>query len=367
MDRAPAETTTTVPLRQRAKVDGGLTDYLRNEISARDLINRDTLSNITILLTYRCPAACAHCLFESDSTRTETVNREAAMRLIEAAARQEPVPGLSFSGGEPFLQLGLMKELAAYAASFGIPSEVISSSAWAKSDAHADKVIGELAACGLITYCTSVDRYHTPYVTPQKMRTAVLAAHRAGLRVVLNTMVAAETLGEEVTYLAATLDLPEDLIESFHVNRLIAAPVGRARREVNDFVFRDKDFREGCPFATEIVTLSPLGFLYPCCGMVLGERPADAGLFIQDNIETRSVDDIARILEELKGDLFFRLMQAIGPYKFLQEIRRRHPDIAMRDRFVGSCDVCLEFTANPAVRDAANELLREYGDRLSVN
>lgn len=367
MGREPISADAAVVAQLRTKVDKGLTQYLRNEISAGDLINRTTLSNITILLTYRCPAACAHCLFESDNNRTETVNPQAARRLIEAAARQHPVPGLSFSGGEPFLQIQLMKELATYASSFGMPSEVISSSAWAKSEAHAQKIMDELTECGLITYCTSVDRYHSPYVPPVKIRTALLAAHRAGLRVVLNTMVAAGTLGQEVPYLAETLNLPVQMIESWHVNRLIAAPVGRARREVSDFVFRDKDFREGCPFATEIVTLSPLGFLYPCCGMVLGERPTDAALFIQDNIESKTVDEIANILEELKSDLFFRLLQAIGPYKFLQEIRRRFPDIVIRDRFVGSCDVCLEFTANSEVRSAANELLRDYAEQIALS
>lgn len=366
MELSAFDTKTPQATSPQKKVDAGLTAYLRKKMSAKELINRSTISNVTILLTYRCPAACAHCLFESDSNRTETIKTETARRFIEAAARQDPVPSLSFSGGEPFLQIDLMKELAGYASSFGIPSEVISSSAWAKSDDYAEKVLRDLAGRGLRTYCTSVDRYHTPYVTPQKMRTAVLAAERAGLRVVLNTMVAADTLGEEVAYLASILELPEETIESFHINRLIAAPVGRARKEVNDFVFRDKDFHEGCPFATEIVTLSPLGFIYPCCGMVLGERPADAGLFIQDNIDDSTVDQIARVLEELKSDLFFRLMQAVGPYKFLMEVKRRNSHIKMRDQFVGSCDVCLEFTSNAGVREAANNLLLEYARELEI-
>lgn len=344
----------------RRAVEDGLTRYLRRELAGGALLARSTLSNVTILLTYRCPAACDHCLFESDNTKTATVDREVARRFIEAAARQQPPPSLSFSGGEPFLQLQMMRELASYAWSKGMVCEVISSSAWVKSREYAVSVLTDLKERGLRTYCTSIDRYHTPFVPTEKMRTAVLAAQEVGLRVVLNTMVDPRSLGKEREYLAATLELPLEALEQCHVNPLLTTPVGRARTHVTDYLFQEKDFREGCPFATEIVTLSPLGFVYPCCGMVLGEEPRDASLFIQDNLVGKSTDEIAVLLDDLKHDLFFRLLQAIGPYRLLQEVRRRNPELAMRERFIGSCDVCLEFTRNPEVAEATRDVLREY-------
>jgi hypothetical protein len=117
--------------------------------------------------------------------------------------------------------------------------------------------------------------------------------------------------------------------------------------------------------ATEIVTLSPYGFLYPCCGMVLGEKPEQAGLFIQDSLRDRTVDEIADILEELKRDLFFKILQLLGPYRLLTELKRRNPALALRDQYVGSCDACLEFTNNPLVAEEARAFLAECGERLA--
>ena len=338
----------------------GLTRYLRRQICGNELVNRSKISSITVLLTYRCPAACDHCIFESDSTRTETLNIEVARKFIEAAARQDPPPSLSFSGGEPFLQREMLRELACYAQTLGMPCEVISSGAWAKTPEFAHTVLSDLADCGLRTYCMSVDRYHLPFVSPKNLRNALFSALDVGLRVVLNTMVDPCSLGEEDAYLATALGVAPDVIARCQVNRLTTAPVGRARSNVRDFLYQNKSFREGCPFATEIVTLSPYGLLYPCCGMVLGENPHDAALFIQDNLSDRSVDEIEAILDDLKSDLFYRLLQALGPYRLLNEVIRRDPTITVRDRFVGSCDVCLEFTTNSRVAEGTRKLLIEY-------
>lgn len=343
-------------------IDNGLTRYLRNEISATELVNKHTISNITILLTYTCPAACDHCIFTSSPSRKETVDPEAARRLIEAGSRQQPPPLLSFSGGEPFLQLPLMRELVTYGSDRGMPSEVISSSAWCKSDEFTRDVLADLKQRGLRTYCTSVDRYHTPFVDTRKMRRAVMTAREVGMKVVLNTMVDPDSLGKEEEYLSHVLDLPASIVKECYVNRLITTPVGRARTNVNDFLYQDKNFAEGCPYSTEIVTLSPHGFLYPCCGMVLGENPKDAALFVHDDVSQKSVDEIEQLLDDLKHDLFFKLLQLIGPYRILAEVKRRRPELQTRDSFTGSCDVCLEFTSNREVANAARELLAEYSE-----
>jgi hypothetical protein len=211
-----------------------LTAYLRGQLAGGELLKRSTINNVSILLTYRCPAACDHCLFESDNKRTETVDADVALRFIEAAARQVPPPSLSLSGGEAFLQLSLMKQLASFAYARGMISEVISSSAWCKTLDYTTEVLADLKDRGLRTYCTSVDRYHTPFVPAAKLRTGVLAALDVGLRVVLNRMVDPKSLGGEQEYWEATLDLPPATIERCRINPLLTTPVGRAIEKVND-------------------------------------------------------------------------------------------------------------------------------------
>lgn len=350
--------------------DRGLAEFLYADLPATELVNRRSISIITLLLTYQCPAQCDHCVFESSPHNKTTIDVNVARTLIEAASRQKPPPVLGFSGGEPFLQLRMMRELATFASERGMASEVVSSSAWAKDEAYARTVLRDLASRGLQSYCTSVDPFHTPYVEGRKMRNALLAAREAGLHAIINTQVDAlaaklNAAGVE-QYLSRVLDLPPDEMAQFQVNALITTPVGRGRSTDIRYHYPDKNFREGCPMATEVVTLSPHGLLYPCCGMVVGEKPENADLFIQDDLKGRSVDEVAEMLDALKGDLFFRLLQYIGPYNILTEVLRRNPDLRGRTRYTGACDVCLEFTSNPGIAAATRAYLQELASRLQA-
>lgn len=348
--------------------DWTLGRFLGGQLPSSELLNHSGISIITILLTYQCPAACSHCVFESSPQNKTALDMEVAYKLVQAASRQKPPPVLGFSGGEPFLRVREMRALIEYAAGLGMPSEVVSSSAWAKSEAYAETVLDDLRQVGLQSYCTSVDQFHTPFVSPEKMRWSLEAAKRVGLRTIINFQAAADHPPERAGMLrmiSEILQIPPEEVDKHHINPLITTPVGRARSEVQDFLYDpDKNMEEGCPMATEVVTLSPYGLLYPCCGMVVGEKPEAAELFIQDSLRDKSVDEIAAILADLQSDLFFRLLQVKGPYWILKQLQRRDPSLAINDKYVGACDVCLEFTQNPKIAAATRELVKEFGEIL---
>jgi MoaA/NifB/PqqE/SkfB family radical SAM enzyme len=346
------------------KVENSLNKFLKHDLSLWELLDRECISAVSILLTYQCPSACPHCVFECSPLRRETVDPEAARRLIEAASRQTPKPSLSFSGGEAFLQLELMRELTTLAASFGMPSEVISSSSWATNDRRTYTILDDLFKRGMRVYATSVDQQHVAFINPRKIRRAIDTALDIGYKVVINSITNEQTYGHEPDYVAQLINLPRKVLDRCEVHPFIAVPVGRARSEVNDFLYLKKHFQEGCPFSTEIVTLTPYGLIYPCCGMVVGEPIDRASLFIQDNVIDKSVDEIAAIIDDLKHDLFFKLLQAMGPYQLLKEIKDRNPELATRSKYTGSCDVCLEFTANPMIANAARKFLHECESAL---
>jgi len=344
---------------------GGLTYKLREDLAKGALSDRKGLTCLTLLLTYRCPAACDHCVFESDNTRSEALDPEVARRVIEAAGRRRPPPGLSFSGGEPFLKLALMRELMSLGASLGMRSEVVTSAAWAKGEEHATATLRDLQERGLGTVCVSYDRYHAPFVEAAKVRAVALAGLSAGLRVVVNTALDPTSTVDPLDYLRGALDLSAETLDRCFVNRLVTVPVGRARKSVLDYDYSTSSLDRGCAFSTEVVTLSPYGLLYPCCGSVVGEDPEKAALYVHDDLGGKSVDEIGEILEAVSQDLFFKLLQRIGPYRLLQEIWRANPGLATRRRFTSDCDVCLELTQNAEVASAARELLRGYAARLA--
>jgi hypothetical protein len=349
---------------QSAQQRSGLAHRLRElaeTTAATAGARNDDFACLTLLLTYRCPAMCAHCVFESSPSNTVTLDVEIARRAIAAIARQRPAPTLSFSGGEPFLQLATMKTLASFGFERGMVSEVVTSAAWVADRPRAAGVLRDLQSRGLRVLCVSYDRYHAPYVDAAKVKNAILAAREIGLRVVVNTMVDAQHDRDAATMLEQELELPREIIDSCFVNRMAVTPVGRARREVTDYVYSEGLRSRGCEFAGKTITISPRGDLYPCCGPVIGEEPGGAGLLIQENLSGRSVDEIAGIFESLKNDLFFNLLSTVGPYGILQHLRKRNPALATR-RYVGQCDACLEFASNPDVAAATRDWLREVSN-----
>jgi hypothetical protein len=348
--------------RPSSRIEDGLTYQLRQQLRDGDRPEHRRLRALTLLLTWRCPAACDHCVFESSPHNKATLDAEVARRTIEAVGRQKQSPILSFSGGEPFLRLPLLRELAAFGLQRGMFSEVVTSCAWVADAERTSSILADLQQCGMRTLCLSYDRFHAPYVASWKVRLAILAGLELGLRVVLNTIIDRPD-ADCVETLTGMIDLPRETIMRCFVNPLNTVPVGRARHQVGEY-FYNEALHGGCPFPTQVVTLSPHGLLYPCCGAVVGEPIDNAELFIQDDLADRSVDEIATILDSLQSDLFFRLLQAIGPYGLLQELQRRYPELPIRTKFTGQCDVCLEFTANAAVADAARHFLKQIASEL---
>ncbi|MEW5727964.1 MAG: radical SAM protein [Pseudomonadota bacterium] len=345
--------------------DDGLQRFLRGELSGRDLLAKPTISTVSVLLTYQCPARCDHCVFSSGPRRKETVDAGLARRFLRAAARQEPPPLVSFSGGDPFARLPLMTELATLCRDLGLSWEVISSSAWCTSSRRGDEIFARLAPLGLRTYCTSVDPYHTAHVDPARLRGAVAAARSHGIAVLINTVSRLD--GGEEAYVARTLGMDDGLPDGVKVNCIKVVPIGRAAEKVTDYLYRDGDeMREGCPYATEVVPLSPNGRLYSCCGMVVQDGIADNPFALAD-LGGADEDAIAEVLAGVKQDLFFRLLQTVGPYQLLRRLAQRHPGLALPGQFVGGCDACCFLMNSPQAVTALWDYLTELSGELTYS
>lgn len=342
-----------------------LSHKLRALHAKRELLQRTEVSCLTLLLTWRCPAECDHCVFDSGPKRKEVMDSRFAARVIEAAATaQSPPPGISFSGGEPFLEYAMMLELMGRAKELGCASEVVTSCAWAAGAGRTMAKLTALRDAGLRTVCVSWDRFHSPFIKAHKVAEVIAAAVALGLRVVINTALDPLDKRPRSDYLARTLALPPDTLSACSINVMNVVPVGRARTNVAEFHYPEGNGKGACPMSTEILTVTPDGLLYPCCGSVVGERSANSSLYAFDDVTEKSVEDLRAMFRALKNDLFFRLLQVVGPAGLLEELRARHPEVEIRRRYNSDCDACLEINGNEAVGPALQALLEEYGAEL---
>jgi MoaA/NifB/PqqE/SkfB family radical SAM enzyme len=87
----------------------------------RSILNNRVPGQVVIQITDRCNARCPQCgMRATESFTRSTLATDAIKRIIDAAASRG-VQAISFTGGEPLLDLPRLVELIRYAGDAGIP------------------------------------------------------------------------------------------------------------------------------------------------------------------------------------------------------------------------------------------------------
>jgi len=280
--------------------------------------------SLTVIVTLRCTAQCAHCVTHSSPGRNEAIHSRLAARAVEEAARL----GLSivFSGGEPLLEFDLVIDLARRAQSWGVPTAVYSNGYWAQTEVLARRVVEKLAAAGVTTLLLSTDPYHLPFVPLESVEFAARTAVRAGLHcevAVPSPADCAETCSQIVERLRR---LPDVLIKVHPVSKS-----GRAQ-ELGSAVFAHGIHDRPCPVLGQLM-LMPDGYLYACCAASIHfERQS---VLCGGNLNGSSLEDamakwnLLPLLSDIQthGPLRAGFREAERNPRFSMEIRNSYSDI----------------------------------------
>ena len=138
--------------------------------------------SVGIMLTYRCPAACACCYVFSapniNSPETE-MSIEMVINSWRATRQLCGEEGLvHITGGEPFLQYDLLRDLLQTAQQENLEGleKVETNAAWCTSDTITRNRLEELAELGLTKLQISTDCYHQQYVPTDCVQRAIRIA-----------------------------------------------------------------------------------------------------------------------------------------------------------------------------------------------
>lgn len=307
---------------------------------------------LTILLTWRCPAECAHCVFESGPAKRSLIDVELASDALRALARRAPGSGVSFSGGEPFVALAEMRQLIGLAHGLGLSSEICTSAAWVSTPERARAALEDLQQCGLRVLAVSLDRHHLPFVPARKVATVIREALALGLRVVLKVLEGENEISTPDA-IAEALEFSLEEVACLAVKPQGVVEVGRATREMVGASDVTALHGGACRLAGANATLTPEGDLYTCCGPVVGRGAKAAALF---RISGPGEPAEARFAE-MDRDLFAQLLRTIGPAGIIAAARRNFgSELAIRTP-VNQCDLCLEMTRDARLARAVDQLL----------
>jgi len=230
---------------------------------------RTMFFNTLVLETIdRCNARCAMCYQAagprgSDIRGDGHLSLDVVKRVIDEAADLPELTGdrVHVSGGESFLNYQEMLAIFHHARSAGFGHVGATTNAfWALDDAVAERKCGELAAAGVTYFEVSIDFWHLPYVSVERVRCLLRAMRRTGLRATLRTLS------------SRTHHLPE-LLQTFQEHELLQVvigngrmqPVGRGALTIPPSEIYYGNGVEGSCDQQLNLTITPNGNVYPCC------------------------------------------------------------------------------------------------------
>jgi MoaA/NifB/PqqE/SkfB family radical SAM enzyme len=154
------------------------------------------LSQIHLLLTYRCDFACDHCFLYCGPRAEGTFTLKQIAEVLDQAEALGTIEWIYFEGGEPSLVYSLMVEGIRMAGARGFKTGIVTNGNWARSDEEARSWLEPLRALGVADVSMSSDGFHGSARAGARVKTAMRAARALGLP--LNTITV-----EEATVISA--------------------------------------------------------------------------------------------------------------------------------------------------------------------
>ena len=184
------------------------------------------LSNVGLMLTYKCTIACPHCIVKAGPNRKEEMKLESAFHWLNQlrSFRDGFVDSISLTGGEPFYNLSHLKEIADYANKLGLIVSVVTNAYWAATKEEALRILEQCSSIQMIS--VSADISHQEFIPFENVRNAIWAAKKLGK--IYNIAVAAEN-EDSVEYIKFMDDLL-DFTDKEYISTTITLPVGRAEK-----------------------------------------------------------------------------------------------------------------------------------------
>jgi hypothetical protein len=137
---------------------------------------------LAFYFTLTCTARCDHCITIAGPKVRRKMTLEDARAVVASVARVPQLDGIVFTGGENFIHRDELLELVRDCTALGLRSEVITNAFWATSPSAAREALAPFREAGLGLVRISVDRFHLPYVSTDRVHTALAALKDAGFQ-----------------------------------------------------------------------------------------------------------------------------------------------------------------------------------------
>jgi organic radical activating enzyme len=302
------------------------------------------MRNVGLLLTYHCQASCAHCIIRAGPDRHEEMNLEDARNWIRqiASYRNHYVLVLSLTGGEPFSNLKLLREVMEFAAQCKFYVSVVTNGFWAVKRETAKQLLRSLPQICFLSISTDV--YHQKYVPFEHVQNAIWATQECGIPyyVTIITENKSDADYQRVNSEILRLTGPENIRTG------ITFPVGRASqiRSQLKYSASDEPPKEACQAASS-PCIFPDGRVYGCIGPLIDlkhEHPLILG-----NLRETSLPEI---LDRSETNVVLHALRLWGPSRLVSLLREAGLSEHLPSEYVSGsvCNACYSLLSNHVLR-----------------
>jgi len=320
---------------------------------AADAFELPFLSNVGLMLTYKCTVACPHCIVEAGPHRTEEMRLDEALDWIGQAHtyRDGHINALVLTGGEPFYNLDLLAQVSARGRALGLIISVVTNAFWASTPDAALAILSQVPDIHAISFSTDV--YHQQAIPFRYVENAVEAAR--ALRRVYNVAVCTGNT-DDPAY-RQIMDQLEAMGEAGNIRVAITLPVGRAQQHVQDLHYRTapEPAVGACPVASSPV-IFPNGNLVACIGPLLTLLPTHP-LFL-GNLRQ---EPLSQILDRAELNPVLHTIRACGPRKLVALLREKGYDALLPKEYIcdAICDPCFKLLSDRRIVAALEAIFRD--------
>jgi MoaA/NifB/PqqE/SkfB family radical SAM enzyme len=318
------------------------------------------LRNVGLLVTFHCQASCAHCILRAGPDRHEEVSMENARNWIRQIAeyRDNYVYILSLTGGEPFHNLNLLREIMEYAADLKLYISVITNGFWATSQEKAKQILQSLPKICFMS--VSTDLYHQVYIPFENVKNAIRATKELGIPHYISIITDNKKSREYQQLNAEILQLTEP--ENLRVG--ITFPVGRASELKSELKYKlaITPPKEVCGAASS-PCIFPDGRVYGCIGPLI-DLHDDHPLYL-GNLNENSV---AEVFDKAETNVLLHALRLWGPKKLVSILREAGLGQYLPPKYVSGsvCNACYDLMSRSVLRDWLGRLEQDPEFRRKV-
>lgn len=319
-----------------------------------------TRGMLTLSVTDRCNARCAHCLAESGPDEEAALTAADILDVYRQARDQMDINVVVFTGGEPTTLADELFDAIAEISLDGVLTRVVTNACWAEDDESARAMIQRFREAGLDEINFSMDDYHAVWVPPENVGRAYRAARAMGFSAVVlavaegprsrvGTAWIKENIDPDITVLHQELNtatgavLPAADGTVYELSSHGYTRVGRARRMRDDLVIPEpllstQHFR--CAEVMDALVVDGNGDVGACCGIRFRGNPV---LTLGNVRKSRLVSSI----HKGRSRLLLRALNVLGPKYLLDLAISVDPGLAPRPFYCHICEICEDVTSYP--------------------